>query len=65
MERPGVKSALGLVSLVASNQKSSALVLVFLNLFMLPIIPFFLGNLLPQASIEIGVERLFLHSNHL
>ena len=29
----GVKSALGLVSLVASNQKSSALVLIFLNLF--------------------------------
>ena len=29
----GVKSALGLVSLVASNQKSSALVLILLNLF--------------------------------
>ena len=28
MERPGVKSALGLVSLVASNQKSSILILI-------------------------------------
>ena len=64
MERPGVKSALGLVSLVASNQKSSILILIVFQsyikvtlVFKLVLLLAFLGYLM-LACVYVFVDVL-------